>query len=271
MASVHPVRQYGGTEGLEVGGEGMCYTSSGGGVAAYTNTATTKALNAYLQINALSTANASSFTYSGWLKTAGGGGMRLFNHDPAVNANVWCEFLNGSPALITTSWADLNYDSQFSVESLGPARPASSDWQHVLMSVDTNHASGARLFACYVDDTLTSDTILQDYGSAFSMPFSGIQFDMPDTEAGNPAGDWFDLQFWHGVSILSGNSISQANRRLFIDGSGNPVDPATAVASLGARTVFLSGSASSFVVNGGTGGSIVVNGSFSNAATSPTD
>jgi hypothetical protein len=75
-----------------------------------------------------------------------------------------------------------------------------------------------------------------------------------------------------GASLLTAGDIPEVSRRLFIDANGKPVDPATATSSLGAAgTILLSGGASMFATNQGSGGAFTLTGIVTDASTSPSD
>lgn len=90
--------------------------------------------------------------------------------------------------------------------------------------------------------------------------------------AQNTVGDIADLRIMPGINLLDGGGdIPQATRRLFIDAGGKPVDPAVATAALGAPCILFSGDSAAFATNQGTGGAFTLNGSLTNASTSPSD
>jgi hypothetical protein len=80
--------------------------------------------------------------------------------------------------------------------------------------------------------------------------------------------DLADFRVWIGSTAdLSDQSI----RRLFIDANGKPVDPATAIAALGAPVINLCGDATTMAANtGGSGGTFTAT-ALTNATTSPSD
>jgi hypothetical protein len=90
------------------------------------------------------------------------------------------------------------------------------------------------------------------------------------------AGDLANLMFWPGVYT---DFSVQANRRLFITGTGKAADPSLAINALGAPAVcmFLGAGATNadaMALNDtytATGGTFTVNGALSIAGTSPTD
>lgn len=64
-----------------------------------------------------------------------------------------------------------------------------------------------------------------------------------------------DTSFWPGVSFLNmAGAIDPTILSYFIDGMGNPVDPAVAIANLGTPAVLFSGPAATYATNLGSGG-----------------
>ncbi len=80
--------------------------------------------------------------------------------------------------------------------------------------------------------------------------------------------DMANLMIWYGTAI---DWTVEANRRKIIDAGGKPVDPAEAVLAFGTPTVMLTGDATAFQTNEGSGGSFSLTGSLTNASTSPSD
>lgn len=143
-------------------------------------------------------------------------------------------------------------------------------WRHLLISVDT---AGTPHMAVYVNDaTLGAPTANGAIADA-AITFNGLSFNVGYDGSAMFVGDMADLQVYPGVSVLTDgtNTIPEVNRRLFIDASGKPVDPAVAVAELGTPAVLLSGNAAAFVTNQGNGGALTLTGSLTNASTSPSD
>lgn len=103
--------------------------------------------------------------------------------------------------------------------------------------------------------------------SAFDMGFNSKTFGIPYYGA-NFNMDMADVQMWIGTQT---DFSIEANRRLFIDASGKPVDPAVATAALGQQTVLMSGDKDTFGINQGSGGSFDSTGTLTNATTSPSD
>ncbi len=259
-------------------GPGGVVPAGGGGnppPPAYTTAAAHKALDAYVSISSYAGTNTAHFLYSTWLKMPAATGMRLYDVDPNVDANVMAEFLNGNPATLTLRFADATYDSQLNVTlETAPYAPITA-WQHILIAGSMNYDVGSRRYAAYINDALLSlDNLNQDYGPSFVLPFNGKLFAVPDTETGNAASDWCDTQMWTGASaavVEADNTIPEATRRLFYSAAGKPVDPATAAATLGTQSVLYHGNGTAYVVNGGTAGSSTATGTYTTASTSPTD
>jgi hypothetical protein len=79
--------------------------------------------------------------------------------------------------------------------------------------------------------------------------------------------DVADVWIAPGVSLLSGGDISVANRRKFIAANGKPVNPSNWPSS----AIQWYGNKDAFPTNHGTGGASTLNGSLTNAASSPSD
>lgn len=112
----------------------------------------------------------------------------------------------------------------------------------------------AKLYIGDVD--VTTDAY---WDEAFNNAFNGRSFligGQPDEY--KVMSDLSDFRFMPGISLLDGGGdIPLATRRLFIDADGKPVDPSVATAALGAvGAVLLSGDASTYATNLGTGGAL---------------
>ncbi len=147
------------------------------------------------------------------------------------------------------------------------------EWYGVLMAWDVDFDAGSRRLAIYVGDAPTMLTSVEDAGVAFDINYQDAPvyvgvFSPPAASTGDLA----DLFFNTTTSIVeTDGTITEANRRNFIDALGKPVDPAVAVAAYGAPTLLMSGGASGFAVNQGTGGDFVVTGTLTDASTSPSN
>jgi hypothetical protein len=140
-----------------------------------------------------------------------------------------------------------------------------SGWFIFIGTVDTE----AGVMKLWIGDTDIS-VALGVNDSPFSMAFNGKSFSLMDDGFGDfITGDMADFQYWVGVSLLSAGNISEATRRLFVDGNGKPVNPSTAAATLGQQTILFSGNASQFPTNQGTGGAFSLTGTLTNASSHP--
>lgn len=151
------------------------------------------------------------------------------------------------------------------IERIIAGSPFNDGWHHMLTSADTT--SGEMLV--YIDDVLATPFLSDDAGVPFVMPFNGKSLWFGASFYGEGlVADVADAWIAPGVLLASGGAISQANRRKFISATGKPVDPVNFPAG---GAVLFSGDATSFATNQGAGGSFVVHGSLTNAATSPSD
>lgn len=147
-------------------------------------------------------------------------------------------------------------------------------WQHFLMAAKVDAAAGLKLAKIYLNDVDITNTSV-DVAAAYNIQMNGFLFCVgSDAGFDTPlVGDLADLRVVLGYNPFVAGDLPVAFRRLFIDGSGKPVDPATATATVGAGIVLCSGDASAggFQLNQGTGGAFTLAGSLTNAATSPSD
>jgi hypothetical protein len=145
--------------------------------------------------------------------------------------------------------------------------PSSVDyWYNLIGTAKTNEVAGAKILKLYLND-IDLGTIT-DVSPSFTMSFNGKSFFIGDDTQGGPfIGDMADLWIAPGVSLLTGNDIAVATRRLFISASGKPVNPSGFPNS----AMLFSGDATTFVTNQGTGGAFTLAGILTNATTSPSD
>ena len=91
---------------------------------------------------------------------------------------------------------------------------------------------------------------------SFTIQINGLEAAIPVQAANALAGDnsivqIADFMMWTGVSL---DTSVIANRRLFIDAAGNPVNPDVAIAALGTPVYHFSGPASGIATNLGSAG-----------------
>jgi hypothetical protein len=152
-------------------------------------------------------------------------------------------------------------------------------WVPLLLAIDTTSGSTATMrFVVFLGDTQVifeepfdpSQSFYTDLAPFFAT-WNGLSFHVfDDGNAPMVSGAFAD--FWFAPGQFIDFSI-EANRRKFIDASGKPVYLGTnGEAPTGtAPAVLLSGGASSFATNKGTGGAFTLTGSLADASTSPSD
>jgi hypothetical protein len=141
-------------------------------------------------------------------------------------------------------------------------------WHHILGSFDSNKAAGAKIAALYVDDILrTGNGSYADAGAAFITASNAKKFVFADDGTGSSGidCDFADVWIAPNVSLHVGTAIPVANRRLFIDALGKPMDPA----GFPTGAILFKGNMSTFATNTGTGGAFTLHGSLTNASSSP--
>lgn len=144
---------------------------------------------------------------------------------------------------------------------------STSTWYHILASWDLASAT----YHLYVNDavpsamtTETLNNVDQGYGANANNWAVGAQ----PNAGGKMNGDLADILWWHDKLL---DLSSSANRRLFINASGKPVNPRVAIESQGAPDIGMYGTLAAWEVNKGTGGGFTENGTITAAATSPSD
>lgn len=226
----------------------------------------------YLTNSSLVASTAKALSFVCWFKTTQNAGEpTLYVVDPDNSVVPYISMPNGKMGVEMA--ADPN-PAQF--EKTTNATFKDGSWHPMVFSIDSSTAAPFQS-ALYIDDTKITDFGLSAHpdgnGSAFIPLGDGLktQIGFDDTDSsGFYIGDLADYRIFYGVSLLDGSgNISQANRRLFVDGSGKPVDPATAVASLGTPTIQFTGAAASFGTNAGSGGAFTTTGTLTDASTHP--
>ncbi len=146
-------------------------------------------------------------------------------------------------------------------------------WYHILYVIRTiKDVSQDAEVVLYLNDVLTSQFRAEAGDTTFNQLWNGLPLWIGDDdfEGGGLIGDLADLWVAPGVDIsegIDGITIPEATRRLFISAEGKPVDPSGFPAS----AVLLSGTASTFATNQGSGGTFTTTGTLTNASTSPSD
>lgn len=146
-------------------------------------------------------------------------------------------------------------------------------WHHMLIASDLV----AREVIVYLDDELHdvgADPATVVNGNPTVFKLNGLELAIADDGFGNLLlGDMADFWLMPGINLMSGGAIPEATRRKFISAAGKPVhlgeDGMRPTGT--APVVFMSGNASQFATNRGTGGAFTTSGTLTNAATSPSD
>lgn len=211
-------------------------------------------------------ADSKLLTFSAWLQPTAAGGRILIGSPTLASATERTRIgiSAGSKFFIGGTLAD---SSTLGLLVLSVTSIVSAGWFHVIGSFDMADTGKRHLYLNDVDDlsvtTYTDAAVDFTYAdwSVGAVPNGNTKF----------TGDVADLMFWPGVYT---DFSVEANRRLFIDASGKPVHPKTAIASLGAPLVLLHGISDSHLswhTNKGSGGGFTENGALTNAADSPSD
>lgn len=170
-----------------------------------------------------------------------------------------------APTIVLQDVAGTN---QFAFNNGGSALPAA--WTHILASWNTNFAAGSRVANLYIQD-VSSGNVIIDNGVAFNTNYTTTAW----SESGPSAitADVAEMYFAPGQFL---DFSITANRRLFINGSGHPVDlgatgsTPTGIAPILYQSVRPAGAANDFLTNRGTGGNMTVSaGALTLSGTNP--
>lgn len=145
------------------------------------------------------------------------------------------------------------------------------EWFHVLYSWDTDFVAGSRRVAIYVNDVPQTLTTVLDAGLAFNTNYQGAPFHIgtSQNEIAFAQGSMADLYLDTVNTIVQEDgTILEADRRNFISAEGKPID----LSGFGTPALFLSGDATGFLINQGSGGTVEYGaGALTDADTSPSD
>lgn len=220
--------------------------------------------NDYLSVGAGLTdaADDTKFTFSVWFKLDADGGTEYFLSAVNFFPLVAIQKTNGDRIRIRARNAA--FTEILDVLSTDDNLKAADGWVHLLCSFDLSDTGKRHL---YLSDVADLNTI-QDYTN------DSIDFTVNNWQIGAASGtflfggDMADLWFFPGVYL---DLSVEANRRLFIDGNGLPVDLGSdgSTPTGSAPLVFLSGATASWHTNDGTGGGFTENGALTDADTYP--
>lgn len=215
-----------------------------------------------IKLNALSCTDNGFLAWAGWFKTS------WFPSTGVVWPYAWVvdSVTRGMPDFFRNGTTQWEFDVANASRSLAATIGLSDSlaflndnvWQHIIAACDVNQSSGNKKIKIYVDDVDAGS--FSETQPAWSFDMNGKDFWMGDNGYGSSwTGDIADFSFWPGINLLTAGDIAEATRRLFIDAFGNPVDPSTAIATLGTPAIMCSGDATSFLTNSlGSNGSLSV-------------
>lgn len=254
---------------LRFGGCSVPVVAVSGPAPPYTASAVHFDSHAWLINSGLSTTDNGLFSMTGWFKMPPGASQTDDTFGVVDPADSYQSSLNWHNSLQLYLYGPLG-----DVFQGAPSSPTDPDvWHSVVAAANTNFASGAKKLKMYIDDVDVSLTV-GDTSAAFQALFNGLPYWFGnDASTNGTTMDCADVRIMPGVSLLEGSyDIPMATRRLFVDASNKPVDPATATAALGfPGAILFSGDATGFVTNQGTGGAFTMTGTLTNTSSSPSD
>lgn len=220
------------------------------------------------------TTSAVHFNGSTWLTR--GAALTGWGTPSLFTAALWTKLTTANDGI----FSDVNFFTQGTTNSAynvniansyfdtdGYALITSGAWQLYAFSLDISTGSPFRRHVI-VNDADVENTAATDYGFTTTCPAGSNFFFGQDGFGTKITGDIADFRLWFGQYL---DFSLEGNRRYFIRANGKPADPSYANALLGTPIISFIGNASTFPVNGGSGGSFSVTGSLSTAGTSPTD
>ena len=210
--------------------------------------------------NGSTLSNSKQLTTSFWLKYKGGSTYFFSTQAPGVsgvsmrrvNSNSSIAFIGANAS--NTNIVSLNSNSDTVLDD---------DWMHVLISIDLTDPAKRHLYINDVDELASAPTYTDD---TLKIDAAAIIGALNNSSLANVelADFWMESGTYVDLSI-------EANRRKFVDVSGNPV-------YLGANgelptgsspDIFLSGDTDDWHTNKGTGGGFTENGALTTATTTP--
>lgn len=216
----------------------------------------------HLSIASISCLSNTNFSWSMWIKRPGAQVYTFFGD--ASGAGTPSSPWSSGTTLSTELYGEGGGEGPFTVTMPDPL--VQDEWHHVLWSISTNGTEGNKVAKCFLDDVEVTLVVDQDTGGPFNIQCNGFDFRINGASAGSrTAFDVADLWIAPGITLLSGGTIPEANRRKFISDTGKPVDPS----NFPAAPMIFSGDATSFGTNQGTGGAFTTTGALTNASTSP--
>jgi hypothetical protein len=150
------------------------------------------------------------------------------------------------------------------LDSLGGIFPTGV-WHHVFLSCDMNHAAGAKICNLWVDASAVGVNVKTDNDAAFSFPFSGENFGLPNVIANLGPSNYGTNIDYQSVWIAMGQYVAPSNIHLFRDPTtGLPQDlgPTGAGPTGTAPTYYFQGNAAAFSTNKGSGAAVTLTGTL---------
>lgn len=213
--------------------------------------------NDFLNAGATLTGAADSklWTCSMWLRTSSAIDTLLtFNDTGSALSRSRFVVLSGNTIEITGVVGGLN---QLRATTAGTI--STTGWTHFLFSVDMANTANRSI---YLNDALDSTTWTSYVDTALDFTEGDFYVGQRGDGSGRFTGYMADVQMWLGTYV---DFSTTANRRLFIDGSGKPVNPSIAEASLGTPILRLSGPLGTWHTNKGSGGGFTLTGALDSA------
>lgn len=202
-------------------------------------------------------------TGSMWIKFNSTTNFAFYHGRGGVGLNLLLNY-NSSISLN----GDNNSDSNILASSNSTNFIGDQEWHHLMYSFDMADSNNFHIYLDDVDITPTPSTYIDDVVDLDFTSMSGSSFKLPGN---TDTSDVYIADFWMESDLYLDLSV-EANRRKFINASGNPVYLGTngSLPTGFSPDIFLSGDTANWHVNKGSGGgNFTENGALSDASTTP--
>lgn len=155
--------------------------------------------------------------------------------------------------------------SELDADADADSWPGFARWVHLALAVDAGLAAGLKVRQLLVDGALAT---LSGYDGDAAFDIGWAAGTTDEIAIGvDFTGAMAELQLWPAWSDLADPAVAAVLRT----DAGKPADPALATALLGTPVLRLSGGASAFGTNAGSGGALTTTGTLTDAGSSPSD
>jgi hypothetical protein len=211
-------------------------------------------------------ADATSFTFSGWMRAGADGASKVIIAAPGVAGTAGRLLIQTRVAnSFRVAASNSSGTTILDYESAANGVTVAAGWVHCLTSARLSSTSERWI---YLNDVSSIGAVTTYTNTTIDFTLLDWIIGLAGDNSARMNGDLADVMFWPGV--YTDFSVT-ANRRLFIDAIKKPVNPAVAIAALGTPIIQLSGPTSGWATNKGSGGGFTMTGALTDATSAPGD